>query len=177
MGVVAVARLLALGPQSEERLESLTVPAAFLPETLSGMELLEQFRAQSARMVFVVDEYGVVQGLMTPHDLLEAITGELQPVQQHEAWATRRDDGSWLLDGLMPVSELKARLDIRTELPDADRGRYNTLAGLLMAVSGHLPVVAERIECAGWVFEVVDLDGKRIDKVLAHAQAAQASKA
>lgn len=71
----------------------------------------------------------------------------------------------------MPVSELKARLDIRTELPDADRGRYNTLAGLLMAVSGHLPVVAERIECAGWVFEVVDLDGKRIDKVLAQVQA------
>ncbi len=70
------------------------------------------------------------------------------------------------------VTELKARLDIRAELPDEDRGRYNTLAGLLMAVSGHLPVVAERIECAGWVFEVVDLDGKRIDKVLAFPPAA-----
>jgi len=168
VGVVSVARLLALsGEQALQPVEAHAVPAAFLPETLTGMELLEQFRAHSARMVFVVDEYGVVQGLMTPHDLLEAITGELQPVQQHEAWATRRDDGTWLLDGLMPVSELKARLDIRAELPDEDRGRYNTLAGLLMAVCGHLPVVAERIECAGWVFEVVDLDGKRIDKVLA----------
>lgn len=172
VGVVSVSRLLALtGEQALQPLESHAVPAAFLPETLTGMELLEQFRAHSARMVFVVDEYGVVQGLMTPHDLLEAITGELQPVQQAQAWATRREDGSWLLDGLMPVSELKARLDIRVDLPDEDRGRYNTLAGLLMAVSGHLPVVAERIECAGWVFEVVDLDGKRIDKVLAFAPA------
>jgi putative hemolysin len=174
LGVVSVSRLLSLDPQqAQQPIETHAVPASFLPETLTGMELLEQFRAHSARMVFVVDEYGVVQGLMTPHDLLEAITGELQPVQQHDAWATRREDGSWLLDGLMPVSELKARLDLRAELPDEDRGRYNTLAGLLMAVCGHLPVVAERIECAGWVFEVVDLDGKRIDKVLA----SQASKA
>ena len=86
-------------------------------------------------MVFVVDEYGVVQGLITPRDLLEAITGELQPAAQAEAWAAQRDDGSWLLDGLMPVPELKARLDIR-ELPEEDRGRYNTLAGMLMPCSG-----------------------------------------
>jgi putative hemolysin len=68
----------------------------------------------------------------------------------------------------MPVSELKARLDIR-ELPEEDKGRYNTLAGLLMAVSGRLPASGERIECGDWVFEVVDLDGRRIDKVLAQA--------
>ena len=117
-------------------------------------------------MVFVVDEYGVVQGVLTPRDLLEAITGELQPETQTEAWATPRGDGSWLLDGLMPVGELKSRLDIDA-LPEEDRGRYNTVAGLLMAVSGHLPATGERIECAGWVFEVLDLDGKRIDKVLA----------
>jgi putative hemolysin len=130
------------------------------------MELLEQFRARSGRMIFVVDEYGVVQGIMTPRDLLEAITGELQPGASADAWATMRDDGTWLLDGLMPVTELKARLDIR-DLPEEDRGRYNTLAGLLMAESGHLPAVAERIACAGWIFEILDLDGKRIDKVLA----------
>ena len=117
-------------------------------------------------MVFVVDEYGVVQGVMTPRDLLEAITGELQPGAPADAWATPRDDGSWLLDGLMPVSELKARLNLR-ELPGEDKGRYNTVAGLMMAVSGHMPATGERIECAGWIFEVVDLDGKRIDKLLA----------
>jgi putative hemolysin len=106
---------------------------------------------------------------MTPHDLLEAITGELQPDAQAEAWATQREDGSWLLDGLMPVTELKARLEIR-ELPEEERGRYNTVAGLLMAVSGRLPITGERIDCGDWLFEVVDLDGKRIDKVLAMRQ-------
>jgi putative hemolysin len=137
-----------------------------VPETLTGMELLEQFRARSTRIVFVVDEYGVVQGLMTPMDMLEAITGELQPGAQIDAWATQREDGSWLIDGVMPVSELKARLDIR-ELPEQDRGRYNTVAGLLQSVSGRLLKTGEQVECAGWRFEVIDLDGKRIDKVLA----------
>jgi putative hemolysin len=166
VGVVSVSRLISLGPAHEGPIEPHTVPAPFVPETLSGMELVEQFRIQAARLVFVVDEYGVVQGLITPHDLLEAITGELQPAEHAEAWATQREDGSWLLDGLMPVSELRARLDIR-ELPEEERGLYNTLAGLLMSVSGHLPGTGERIECGDWLFEVVDLDGKRIDKVLA----------
>ena len=166
VGVISVARLLELGPQEPLPVGAHAQAAAFLPETLSGMELLEQFRQRAGRMVFVVDEYGVVQGLMTPRDLLEAITGELQPGTPRDAWAVQREDGSWLLDGLVPVPELKARLDIR-ELPDEDRGRYNTLAGLLLAESGHLPSVGERIACVGWIFEVVDLDGKRIDKVLA----------
>ncbi|MBL0422927.1 HlyC/CorC family transporter [Ramlibacter sp. AW1] len=166
LGVVSISKLLALGPQHEGPVSAHVVPATFLPETLSGMELLEQFRLRVSRLVLVVDEYGVVQGMMTPLDLLEGITGELTPVESTEAWATRRDDGSWLLDGTMPVAELKARLAIR-ELPDEERGRYNTLAGLLMSESGTLPAVGERIECAGWSFEVVDLDGKRIDKVLA----------
>jgi putative hemolysin len=166
VGLVSVAHLLALGVGHEGAIDAVAEPAAFVPETLSGMELIEQFRTRSARMVLVVDEYGVVQGLITPHDLLEAITGELQPTTQTQAWATQQSDGTWVLDGLMPVSELKARLDI-DELPQEERGRYNTLAGLLMAVSGHLPQVGECIECAHWQFEVVHLDGKRIDSVRA----------
>ena len=166
VGVVSVSRLLALGPEHVGTVEAHAIPAAFVPETLSAMELLEQFRSRSQRIVFVVDEYGVVQGLVTPRDLLEAITGELRPEANTDAWATQRDDGSWLVDGLMPVAELKARLAIR-ELPEEDRGRYNTVAGLLLAVSGHLPSVGEKIECGDWLFEVVDLDGRRIDKVLA----------
>jgi putative hemolysin len=180
VGVVNVAKLLALRGQIQpasagnapdsiptvaDRIGPYAVPAVFVPETLTGMELLEQFRARSTRILLVVDEYGVVQGLMTPMDMLEAITGELQTGTTLDAWATRREDGSWLIDGLMPVSELKARLDIRG-LPEEDRGRYNTVAGLLMSVSGHLPVTGERIQCAGWMFEIVDLDGKRIDKLL-----------
>jgi putative hemolysin len=166
LGKISVARLLELGATAPGTLEHYAVSVAFVPETLSGMELLEQLRAKAGRMVLVVDEYGVVQGLLTPHDLLEAITGELQPSLSNDAWATQRDDGSWLLDGVMPVSELKVRLDM-DELPQEERGRYNTLAGLLMAVSGHLPVTGEIIRCAGWQFEVIDLDGRRVDKVLA----------
>lgn len=172
VGLISVGKLLELGVQHDGPIEPLAQSAVFVPETLSGMELLEQFRARSGRLVFVVDEYGVVQGLVTPGDLLEAITGELQPVAQIDAWATPREDGSWLLDGLMPIDELKTRLGIR-ELPDEERGRYNTVAGLLLAVSGHLPKTGECIESAGWVFEVVDLDGRRIDKVLAKAVPAQ----
>jgi putative hemolysin len=167
VGLISVATLLSLGQAHEGSIEAAVEPAVFVPETLSGMELIEQFRIESARMVFVVDEYGVVQGLITPHDLLEAITGELQPDAQTEAWATVQADGSWMLDGLMPLGELKVRLDIEEDLPDEERGRYNTLAGLLMAVSGTLPAQGERITCAHWLFEVVALEGRRIDKVLA----------
>jgi putative hemolysin len=109
----------------------------------------------------------VVQGLLTPHDVLEAITGELKPDAQTAAWATQEADGSWLLDGLMPVGELKTRLDIEEELPQEDRGRYNTLAGLLMVVCGNLPAQGDRIACAQWEFEVTALEGRRIDKVSA----------
>ena len=170
VGVVKLAKLLAVSEQAEAGSRASiavhAVPAVFVPETLTGMELLEQFRAQSTRMVFVVDEYGVVQGLVTPLDMLQAITGELQPGAQTDAWATQREDGSWLIDGAMPVAELKARLDIK-DLPAEDKGRYNTVAGLLQAVSGKLLATADKVDCAGWRFEVVDLDGKRIDKVLA----------
>lgn len=165
-GLISVARLLELGAGHTGSVGGVTQPASFVPETLSGMELIEQFRTQSARMVMVVDEYGVVQGLLTPYDVLEAITGELQPDADTPAWAIQAADGSWALDGLMPVGELKARLDI-DDLPQEDRGRYNTLAGLLMAVSGHLPTQGEIIECAQWQFEVLALEGKRIDKVQA----------
>ena len=166
VGRISVGKLLQLGPDHQGSIEAHVLPAAFVPETLTGMELIEQFRNESTRMALVVDEYGEVQGLITPNDLLEAITGELQPQAQVDAWAMACEDGSWLIDGAMPVGEFKARLDI-AELPDEDRGRYNTVAGLLMAVSGRLPVTGEKIDCAGWTFEVVDLDGRRIDKVLA----------
>jgi putative hemolysin len=171
IGVISLSHLLAL-PQGDERpLEDHAQTAHLVPETLTGMELLEQMRDQSSRMLFVVDEYGEVQGLLTPLDLLEAITGELKPDTHADAWATQNDDGSWLLDGIMPVNELKARLDIK-ELPAEDKNRYNTLAGLLMYALGQLPAQGQVIELAGWRFQVVDLEGRRIDRVLATQQMA-----
>ena len=141
-------------------------PPVFVPETLSGMELLEQFRASSAQVVFVVDEYGEVQGIITVRDVLEAITGEFSTPTADDAWAVQREDGSWLFDGLIPVPELKDRLEFK-ELPEEDRGRYNTLAGMIMLLLGRLPHTTDSVEWDGWRFEVVDLDGKRVDKVLA----------
>jgi putative hemolysin len=82
-----------------------------------------------------------------------------------DAWAVQRDDGSWLMDGLIPVPELKDRLELK-DLPEEDRGRYNTLAGMIMLLLGRLPRTADAVEWEGWRFEVVDLDGKRVDKVL-----------
>ena len=168
VGLVSVARLLELGADYPDAVETAVEPAVFVPETLSGMELIEQFRIKSARMVLVVDEYGVLQGLLTPRDLLEAITGELKPDAQTQAWALEQADGSWLLEGLMPVGELKSRLGI-DNLPQEERGRYNTLAGLLMAVAGHMPRIGETVVCAQWKFNVVELEGRRIVKVRATA--------
>ena len=145
----------------------------FVPETLSGMELLEHFRASSAQIVFVVDEYGEVQGMITVRDVLEAITGEFSTETDDDSWAVQRDDGSWLFDGLIPTPELKDRLGLK-ELPEEDRGRYNTLAGMIMLLLGRLPDTADSVEWEGWRFEVVDLDGKRVDKVLASALAPEA---
>jgi putative hemolysin len=167
LGVVSAQKLLQqlIHGRSLSLEEGLT-PAVFVPETLSGMELLEHFRVSGAELVFVVDEYGEVQGVITVRDVLEAITGEFtNTTSNDDAWAIQRDDGSWLLDGLIPVPELKDRLDLK-DMPDEDRGRYNTLAGMIMLLLGRLPDVTDAVEWQGWRFEVVDLDGKRVDKVL-----------
>jgi len=166
IGVVGSHTLLqALARGDRPELAQHLQPPVFVPETLSGMELLEHFRQTSADLVFVVDEYGAVQGVITERDVLEAITGEFGTATDEDAWAVRRDDGSWLLDGLIPVPELKDRLEIK-ELPEEDRGRYNTLAGMIMLLLGRLPRTADTVDWDGWRFEVVDLDGKRVDKVL-----------
>ncbi len=138
----------------------------YVPETLTGMELLDNFRSTDMHMAFVIDEYGEVQGIVTLQDLIEAITGEFQPRDPQTSWAVQREDGSWLLDGHIPVPELKDRLNLAS-VPEEERGRYHTLSGMLMLLSGRLPKVADTAEWEGWRLEIVDMDGKTIDKVLA----------
>ena len=164
IGVVSVARLVSLPKDDVSPVETHALPATFVPETLSGMTLLEQLRDKSGRMVFVVDEYGVVQGLLTPRDLLEAITGELRPLTVEDAWASAQPDGSWILDGLMPVNELKSRLDIK-QLNGDERGLFNTLGGFILSELGYLPEVGDIVQSENWYFEVLSLEGRRIDKV------------
>jgi putative hemolysin len=166
IGVITAQGL--LKPLAEGRTPSLAddlLPPVFVPETLSGMELLDHFRQNAAQLVFVVDEYGAVQGVITLRDVLEAITGEIGSETDEDAWAIRRDDGSWLMDGLIPIPEIKDRLELK-DLPEEDRGRYNTLAGMIMLLLGRLPRTTDTVEWGDWRFEVVDLDGKRVDKVL-----------
>jgi putative hemolysin len=173
LGVITAQKLLQRAIKGEAfAVDQDLQPPVFVPETLSGMELLEHFRGSSAQIVFVVDEYGEVQGMITVRDVLEAITGEFSTPTDDDAWAVQRGDGSWLFDGLIPTPELKDRLGLK-ELPEEDRGRYNTLAGMIMLLLGRLPEEADWVEWEGWRFEVVDLDGKRVDKVLASALAQQ----
>ncbi len=141
-------------------------PAVFVPESLTGMELLENFKNSGVQLAFIVDEYGEVQGIVTLQDVMEAITGEFKTHRAEDAWAVQREDGSWLLDGLIPVPELKDRLSLKS-VPEEERGRYNTLSGMIMLLLGRLPQTTDRCEWEDWLFEIVDLDGKRIDKVLA----------
>ena len=140
--------------------------ALFVPETLTGMELLENFRTSNAHLALVVDEFGEIQGLITLQDLLEAITGEFGSPDEDTSWAVQREDGSWLLDGLIPIPELKDRLELRT-VPDEERARYQALSGMLMLLLGRMPQTGDTVVWENWRLEVVDMDGKRIDKVLA----------
>jgi len=148
----------------------------YVPETLTGMELLDNFRLSDVHMAFVIDEYGQVQGIVTLKDLIEAITGEFQPRNPATSWAVQREDGSWLLDGHIPVPELKDRLSLNS-VPEEERGRYHTLSGMMMLLTGRLPKVADTIEWENWKFEIVDMDGKTIDKVLASSLTANSLKA
>ncbi|MHB0981972.1 MAG: hemolysin family protein [Thiobacillus sp.] len=141
-------------------------PAVFMPERLSGLDLLEQFRASDTQLMLVIDEYGEINGLVTLADVLQALTGEFRPRDLKNAWAVQREDGSWLLDGLIRIPELKDRLGLKS-LPEEDKGRYHTLSGLVMWLSGQLPQTGDVLTWENWRLEVVDLDGRRIDKILA----------
>jgi len=167
LGVITTKQLFNLTVKGGETdLADLAQTEVFVPESLTGMELLDHFRASGTQMALVVDEYGEVQGLVTLQDVLESVTGEFKPSSQGEAWAVEREDGSWLLDGLIPLPELKDQLDLKN-VPDEERGRYHTLSGMVMWLLGRLPQTGDVVTWNGWRLEVVDLDGKRIDKVLA----------
>jgi len=149
-------------------------PCVYVPETLTGMELLDHFRTSGTQMVFVVDEYGEIQGLVTLQDMLEAVTGEFVPRNLEDSWAIQRQDGSWLLDGLIPVPELKDTLELKS-VPEEDKGLYHTLSGLMMWLLGRMPRTGDIMTWENWTLEIVDLDGQRIDKVLA-SRLTEASK-
>ncbi|MDW3682195.1 hemolysin family protein [Cupriavidus sp. CV2] len=167
LGVVSARQLLARRLRGEPTdLATVAQPPVFVPESVTGMELLENFRVSGGQIAFVIDEYGEVLGLVTLQDLIEAITGEFKQDGVGEEWAVQREDGSWLLDGLIPIPELKDRIGLR-QVPEEDKERYHTLSGMLLLLLGRLPQTGDTVRWGDWKFEIVDMDGKRIDKVLA----------
>lgn len=167
VGVVSARVLLARTLRGDvPDLEKLASPPVFVPQTLTGMELLDNFRASGTHTALVVDEYGEIRGMITTTDLIEAITGEFKPHRAEDAWAIQREDGSWLLDGLIPVPELKDRLSLAS-VPEEERTGYHTLSGMMMLLMGRLPRTADSVTWLDWKLEIVDMDGMRIDKVLA----------
>jgi putative hemolysin len=135
-----------------------------VPDTVDALDALAALRNAEVPIALVHDEYGHFEGIVTPFDTLTTIAGAFRAADDDaEADAVRRDDGSWLLAGSMPADEMAELLGIR--LP-ADR-EYETVAGFVIDLLAHLPQTGERVEAFGWRFEVIDLDNRRVDKVLA----------
>lgn len=140
----------------------------YIHEGTPILKLLDSFRASTVHMAVVLDEHGAVQGIVTPTDILVAIAGDLPESADDLPYAVQREDGSWLLDGQMPVHDVERTLDIRGL--SAYEHEYTTLAGFVLFQLGHIPVPGEFFDWRNWRFEVVDLDGRRIDKVMATAR-------
>ncbi|BAU99312.1 hemolysin family protein [Aurantimicrobium minutum] len=141
-------------------------PAMFVPETLTGMDLLERFKETNTHIAFVVDEHGAVTGLVTLQDIFDSLVGEIPAEGQEQTSPVQRDDGSWLFEGDTPIPEFKDALSI-DEVPGENKGKYHTLSGLVLLVLERMPEIGDSVEVDSWKLEVIDMDGKRIDKVMA----------
>jgi putative hemolysin len=138
----------------------------FVPESTPALTVLESLRSTGVELAVIIDEYGGVLGLVSMKDIIEAIVGDVfSPHGKQEAEAIQREDGSWLFDGMIQIDELRDYLDI-DGLPEIDEGNYETLSGLMMAQLGRIPVSGDYFEWEKLRFEVVDMDGRRVDKVL-----------
>jgi putative hemolysin len=142
----------------------------FVPETMSALTLLEKLRRKASHTALVIDEYGGLQGLITLNDVLEEIIrNDTEPSSLDEPEIVRREDGSWLLDGMLSVDRLKDILNLKV-LPGEREAGYQTLGGFVMANIDRLPIAGDHFEIPNWRFEVMDMDGHRVDKVLVESQ-------
>jgi putative hemolysin len=168
VGVVEVKWLMDyLGSDQPINLFNHIAKPAFVPESMSAVNLIEQLRDAEVFMAFVVDEYGDLQGIVTLNDLLHAVVGSSSQANKTASGnaVVQRADGSYLIDGALSVEDLRELMEVH-ELPHEDEHDFNTLAGMLMAQFGRIPSVADVFEWRGWRFEVVDLDGARVDKIM-----------
>ncbi len=177
-GVLAVRDVMTRLIIGEEiKVSEMLRPVIFLPETISALDTLEQMRENSADMAVIMDEFSGVLGVVTRSDLLEVMLGQsLSRQAQEEAEITIRADGSWLADGLYQADDLKTLLDV-DDLPQEAEVRYETLGGLVLTMLERIPVVGDQFTWNGYNFEVVDMDGRRVDKILISKADQSAEKA
>jgi putative hemolysin len=167
LGIVRAKDLLAccLAGEAIDLQAALRMPL-FVPENMPALKALEMFKQTGTHLAIVLDEHGGMQGLVTHHDLMEAIVGDIPSAGlPTESPAVRREDGSWLLDGALPIDEFQQILGLK-QMPDDEHGDYQTLAGFVLQQIGRIPVAGEQFEWRGLRFEVVDMDRRRIDKML-----------
>ncbi|WNZ21887.1 HlyC/CorC family transporter [Leptolyngbya sp. NK1-12] len=167
LGVVHVTDVLTRSLSGEPiDLATLLRQPLFLPESTPALKVLERFKQSGTHIAMIVDEYGVIQGMVTLNDVMEVIIGDVPFADNPpEEQIIQREDGSWLLDGMLSVEEIKDLLDL-DELPGEDRGNYQTLGGFVITQLGQIPKSSDHFEWEGFRFEVMDMDGNRVDKVL-----------
>ncbi|OIR09333.1 magnesium and cobalt efflux protein CorC [mine drainage metagenome] len=167
LGMVAVKALWANSAIGiPAKLRDLIVPHLAVPERMTAIQLLEEFKKAGKHIAVVVDEFGAVKGIVTLIDVLEAIVGDLPEAGAKDQPAARQRGGSWLVDALLPASDLASLLKIGQSFPDEHGAEFKTVGGFVLAQFGRIPHEGESFDWAGWRFEVLDMDRLRIDKVL-----------
>jgi len=146
--------------------ESILFEPVFVVENTPALTVLELFRSHRTHLALVLDEFGAVEGLVTMHDILEEIVGDVPAYREgEESYAVQREDGSWLLDGMLPLIDFRELFSL-PEFPQEEKGDYHTLAGFVVKRLGHIPTASESFTWGNFKFEVVDMDANRVDKVL-----------
>ena len=170
IGVVQAKDILsAMFTEDEFDVHKIVKEPLVVSEHLETLELLKEFKENQeyVHMSLVVDEFGSVEGLITLNDLLEGIVGDIPGIDEDdEPKATQRLDGNWLIDGRYPIDRFKELFELKENLPDEEEDGYTTLAGFILSLSGTIPDEGDRYDCGRFIFEIIDVDGHQIDKVL-----------
>jgi len=167
LGYIQTRDLLGQSPDDAELdLRQFIMEPIYVPENMAALKALDHFQTSGVHLALVVDEFGGITGMVTDYDILEAIVGEIpEDASDTDYLAVQREDGSWLFDGLLVIDQLKEILGI-SEMPGEDRAGYQTLSGFVMSQLGRIPKTGAKFVCEDYEFEVVDMDGRRVDRVL-----------
>ena len=170
LGVVSVKRLWAnLSLVGTASIKDLLTEPPTIPTSCTGTQLLEMFRKDKIHIALVTDEFGRVRGVVSLNDVLESVVGELpnegSPIAQPKP-IRRRDDGSWIVDAVVSLDDFREATGIVGRFPGEGSGRFTAISGFIMRTLGRIPTEGDRVEALGHIFEVVDMDGHRLDKIL-----------